>query len=189
MTKSFGTVETIGYLPCDAGDVWETVCFYEHVHSKPSWFLRTMLPVPERTTGCYGRVGDESRCMYSDGGHLAKRITGLNEGERIDFVIIEQTIRYHKHVVLRGGTIQVARQSDLACAVRMVTRYELRSPWIALLRPLIVATVSAMHRFVMRDMLEQLSAASIRFAHRSDALTELAEPTEPAIGTEWEGAL
>lgn len=168
MIKLFGTVETMGHLPCDAVDVWNTVCFYEHVHTKPSRFLRTVLPVPERTTGCYGQVGDESRCLYSDGGFLAKRITGLQEGARIDFDIVEQTIRYHKHVALRGGTISVIRQPG-TCSIRMVTRYELRSPLVALLRPFIVGTVSAMHRFVMRDMLARLNVTSIEFSHRSSA--------------------
>lgn len=184
MIKLFGTVETIGHLPCDAADVWNTVCFYEHVHTKPSRFLRTVLPIPERTTGCYGQVGDESRCLYSDGGYLAKRITGLKEGERIDFDIIEQSIRYHEYIALRGGTIRVIPHIEELCSVHMITRYELRSPLVALLRPFIVRTVSAMHRFVMRDMLARLNATSMVFAHRSSAYSASAAEAinhEPTI--------
>lgn len=149
------TVETVGSLPCSASEAWRTVCFYEHVHTRPSWFLRTVLPVPQRTTGCYDKAGDESRCMYSDGGYLAKRITGVTEGVRIDFDIIEQSMRYYRSIALLGGTIEVAPGSD-SCSVRMMTRYEIRSPFVALIRPLVTQTISAMHRFVLRDMLVRL---------------------------------
>jgi len=170
MKKLFGTVETVGRIPCSAKDAWQTVCFYEHVRTKPSWFLRTVLPIPQTTTGCYGQVGDESRCMYSDGGYLAKRITRLVNDTRIDFDIIEQTIRYHEHVVLRGGTIQAIDDGD-ACAVRMITRYEFRTPLLTLIRPFVVFTISAMHRFVMRDMLARLCVNEIEFAHVHTAFT------------------
>ena len=168
MKNFFGTVETVCQIPCSAKEAWRTVCFYEHVHAKPSWFLSTVLPVPETTTGCYGQVGDESRCMYSDGGYLAKRITGLANDERIDFDIIEQTIRYHKHIVLKGGSIQVIAVGDDSCSVRMITRYQMRTPLLTLIRPFIVLTVSAMHRFVMGDMLTRLCAHSIGFTHHHD---------------------
>lgn len=168
MTKLLGSVETVGYLSCSADEAWKTVCFYEHVHSESSWFLRTVLPVPKRTTGCYGKVGDESRCMYSDGGYLAKKITGLVEGERIDFDIIEQSIRYHRSVTLKGGTIYVVRHGDKACSVHMITRYRLHSPLLALIRPFIVKTISAMHRFVVRDMVARLYISEIEFVHRHD---------------------
>ena len=169
MTKLFGAVETVGHVSCSAAEAWRTVCFYEHVHTKPSWFLRTVLPVPQRTTGCYGHVGDESRCLYSDGGYLAKKITGLTEGECIDFDIIEQSIRYHKHIALRGGTIRVVAHTDRSCSVHMITRYRLHSPLVALIRRFVIATVSSMHRFVMRDMLSRLTATSIEFVRYSDS--------------------
>lgn len=166
MKKLFGTVETVSQIPCSATEVWQTVCFYEHVQATPSWLLRTILPVPEATTGCYGEIGDESRCMYSDGGYLAKKITGLKNGAHIDFDIIEQTIRYHKHIVLKGGSIEVIADSDNSCSVRMITRYEMRTPLLTLIRPFIVMTISAMHRFVMGDMLARLCAQAIGFRHR-----------------------
>jgi len=180
MKKLFGTVETICQIACSAQAAWRTVCFYEHVQTKPSWFLRTVLPVPETTTGCYGQVGDESRCMYSDGGYLAKKITGLADA-RIDFDIIEQTIRYHNHIVLRGGTIEVIADGDDSCTLRMVTRYEFRTPLLTLIRPFVVLTVSAMHRFVMRDMLVRLCAHSIGFRHHHDALASPIPASSAAI--------
>lgn len=158
MSKSLSTVETIGHLTCNAQDAWRTVCFYEHIQLQPSWFLRTVLPVPMQTTGCYGKVGDSSRCLYSDGGYLAKRITAIDEGERIDFDVIEQSIRYCRSIPLRGGTIQVVPHDDGTCSVRMITRYELRSPLLSLVRYFVEFTISAMHRIVMRDMEYRLGA-------------------------------
>lgn len=165
MKKSFDIVETNSRIRCSADKAWETVCFYEHVQRKPSWFLRIVLPVPQKTTGCYGKVGDESRCMYSDGGYLAKKITGLVEGERIDFDIIEQSIRYGKTIFLRGGTIEVVQHDDGTCTVRMITNYRFSTPLLALIRPFVTLTVGAMHRFVIRDMLAHLAEPSAEFSH------------------------
>lgn len=152
MIASTGLVETQANLTCTAKRAWETVCFYEHIQLKPSWFLRTVLPVPMRTTGCYGKVGDESRCMYSDGGYLAKRITNIVPGERIDFDIIEHSIRYCRSIALKGGTIAVNRASEATCVIRMVTHYEFLSPIVATSRYFVEKTISSMHRIVMRDM-------------------------------------
>jgi hypothetical protein len=155
MTSSHHIVATTAHLLCDASKAWETVCFYEHITTKPSWFLRTVLPVPMRTTGCYGKIGDSSRCLYSDGGHLAKRITNIVDGERIDFDIIEQSIRYCRHIALRGGTIRVVADGD-ACSVHMITNYEFLSPVVAYARYFVEKTISSMHRIVLLDMKNRL---------------------------------
>ncbi len=152
-----GTVETWGQLSCSAREAWETVCFYEHIRRRPSWLLRSVLPVPLRTTGCYGKVGDSSRCLYSDGGYLAKRITKLVPGERIEFDIIEHSIRYCRSIALRGGTIRIVAHADGSCSVHMLTRYEFLSPLWLIARYFVGRTVSAMHRIVIRDMQERLA--------------------------------
>jgi hypothetical protein len=160
MTDSYGVVETTKLLACDARNVWQTVCFYEHIRNKPSWFLRTVLPVPLQTTGCYGKVGDSSRCLYSDGGYLGKRITGLIPGERIDFEVVEQSIRYCRSIALRGGSIEVAAHEDDSCTVRMITHYEFLSPVVATARYLVEMTISSMHRIVLEDMASRLCEPS-----------------------------
>ncbi len=154
-------VQTAGHLACTPDAAWQTVCFYEHIRRKPSWFLRSVLPVPLRTTGCYGKVGDSSRCLYSDGGYLAKRITKLVPGERIEFDIIEHTIRYCRNIALRGGTISIAAHDDGSCSVHMVTRYELLSPGWNIARYFVGRTISAMHRIVIRDMQERLGVTTL----------------------------
>ena len=70
-------VETTGHLKGDSRRAWEKVCFYEHIELKPPLLLRLVLPVPRETSGCYQQVGDTSRCIYSDGGYLTKKITHI----------------------------------------------------------------------------------------------------------------
>lgn len=156
MNIAIGTVRTSGHLDCDAQRAWQKVCFYEHIVRKPSWLLRTVLPTPEQTTGSYQRVGDISRCMYSDGGYLAKQISHIVPGKRIEFGIVEQTIRYASRIVLHGGTIEITSHSDGTSSVHMLTRYELRFPSFVLGRFFVEHVVSAMHRVVIRDMQARL---------------------------------
>jgi hypothetical protein len=148
-----------GRLSCSAPRAWEKVSFYEHIEKKPSLLLRTALPVPQRTTGTYRKVGDVSRCMYSDGGYLAKKITHIVSGERIDFDIIEQTIRYAGKIDLKGGTIRIEGHDDGTCSVHMLTRYEVRgmARWIP--PSFIGYVVSAMHKIVISDMQARLVTA------------------------------
>jgi hypothetical protein len=160
MNQQLLTAATSGRLSCSAKEAWKKVCFYEHITTKPSWFLRTVLPVPLRTTGCYGKVGDSSRCLYSDGGYLAKKVTSIVEGERIEFDIIEHSIRYCRSIALKGGTISIVGHDDGTCSVHMLTRYEILSPVMRCARIFIGHTISAMHRIVITDMEEQLGLRS-----------------------------
>lgn len=145
-------VVTSGALPCEVQRAWEKVCFYEHIAIQPSLLLRTVLPVPQRTTGAYRKIGDVSRCMYSDGGYLTKQIRHIAEGRRIDFDIIEQSIRYADSILLRGGTIQIDPHDENTSSVRMLTRYEVRGAARLIPRFFIERVVSAMHKIVVRDM-------------------------------------
>lgn len=157
--KTFtGTATTSAHLLCNAPRAWEKVCFYEHISLEPSWFLRTVLPVPLRTTGCYQKVGDASRCLYSDGGYLAKKITRIVPGHSIEFDITEQSIRYCRHIILKGGTIEIVGHSDGTSSVRMITRYELRLPAARIVRFFVGIGIKAMHRIVVRDMQYRLAS-------------------------------
>jgi hypothetical protein len=98
-----------------------------------------------------------SRCLYSDGGYLAKRITQIVGGQRIEFEIIEQSIRYAARIVLKGGSIQIQSHEDGTSSVLMLTRYERHraARWIP--RVFINYVVKAMHQIVIRDMQAQLA--------------------------------
>jgi hypothetical protein len=160
MSRRTHIVCTSGHLRCEAQRAWEKVCFYEHIAIQPSLLLRTVLPVPQRTTGTYRKIGDVSRCMYSDGGYLAKRITDIVGGERIDFEIIEQSIRYAGRIALKGGTIQIDAHADGTSSVHMLTRYELHGGARLVPRFFVNHVVKAMHKVVIRDMQEQLASAA-----------------------------
>lgn len=158
-TLSVRSVRTSGRLACEAPLAWRKVCFYEHISRKPSWLLRIVLPTPQRSSGSYSNVGDVSRCMYSDGGYLAKTITDIVPGKRIDFDITEQTIRYHRSIVLKGGTIEIDAHDDGTSSVRMLTRYESRFPTFFVGRFFVNLVVTAMHKIVIRDMQQALAPA------------------------------
>lgn len=156
MSNKIHVVCTSGRLSCEARRAWEKVCFYEHIATAPSFVLRTVLPVPQRTTGTYRKVGDVSRCMYSDGGYLAKKIARIVEGESIDFDVIEQSIRYADSILLKGGIIQIEAHSDDTSSVRMLTRYEVQGFARFIPRFFINYVVSAMHKIVITDMQARL---------------------------------
>jgi hypothetical protein len=174
MSNKSYVVGTSGRLPCEARRAWEKVCFYEHIATRPSLLLRTTLPVPLRTTGAYRHVGDVSRCMYSDGGYLAKKIAHIVDGQRIDFDIIEQTIRYAGRINLRGGTIQIESHDDGTSSVHMLTRYELHGPARLIPRFFINLVVSAMHNIVICDMQARLARPATLTAERVARLQECA---------------
>lgn len=155
---------TVGHLHCSTAEAWSHVCFYEHILKQPSWLLRTVLPVPLRSTGCYGSVGDTSRCQYSDGGYLTKRITKRQERKCIEFDVIEHSIRYCNRIALRGGAINVIAEADGTCRIEMVTRYELLVVWLWPIRYFIERTISLMHALVIEDMRERVQAARPRAA-------------------------
>lgn len=165
MSNKIHTVRTSGHLSCEARRAWEKVCFYEHITTQPTFLLRTVLPVPQRTSGAYRKVGDVSRCMYSDGGYLTKKIAHLADGERIDFNIIEQSIRYASSILLRGGMIQIESHDDGTCSVHMLTRYEVHGGARFVPRFFINHVVSAMHKIVITDMQARLRGVELVHAH------------------------
>lgn len=152
MSYRVGKVVTEATIACSQRDAWQKVCFYEHISIKPSLLLRTILPVPQRTTGRYERVGDVSRCCYSDGGYLTKRIRKVVENERIDFGIVEQSIRFHRTVRLLGGSIEVEGAGSGRCTMRMVTHYKTSLKPAHLFHWAIDSVVKAMHSIVVKDM-------------------------------------
>lgn len=147
-----GKVVTEAILDCNRRDAWNKVCFYEHISIRPSLFLRIVLPVPQKTTGRCEHIGDISRCCYSDGGYLTKRIRKIVENERIEFSIVEQSIRFHRTVRLLGGSIEVEDAGDGHCVVRMTTHYKTNLRPLRLFRWAIAKVVKAMHSIVIRDM-------------------------------------
>lgn len=149
--------------------VWAKVGFYEHVGKQPNWLLRVSLPTPQEVDGRHGAVGDTCRCKYSDGGFLTKRITGVVEGSRVDFEIIEQSIRYQDSIKLLGGFIEVEEVDDESSLIHMVTFYENRVGMAPVSSFFINQVIKTMHRFVIDDMRERLETRLVR---RPDSVVE-----------------
>ncbi|MCD6042821.1 MAG: hypothetical protein K0R40_2424 [Burkholderiales bacterium] len=162
---TLNAVRTRAHLDCTPARAWEKVCFYEHIELQPTWLLRTALPVPQRTTGAYRQAGDISSCQYSDGGYLTKRIRAIRDG-RVDFEVIEQSIRYAGRIDLQGGSIEVTPDGE-GCRVEMVTYYDLRATWLRPIRWAIDYVVRAMHRIVLADMRARLAPAVGGFSHET----------------------
>lgn len=151
-------------------DVWKKVGFYEHVKKQPTWLLRLSLPVPQEVEGQHGNPGDICRCKYSDGGYLTKRITRIVDESRIEFEIIEQSIRFQHTIKLLGGYIEVERKDDCESIINMVTYYENGIQPKALSAIFIDRVIKTMHRFVIEDMRLQLEGSSMRAATESAAM-------------------
>jgi len=144
-------------IPASRTVVWEKVGFYEHVKKSPSWLLRVALPVPEQVEGRHSHVGDLCRCRYSDGGYLTKRITNIAILSRIEFEIVEQSIRFQDTVKLLGGCIELQDAENSHTLITMTTHYKNQIAPRAISSLFINRVIKSMHRFVMRDMCIQLS--------------------------------
>ena len=151
---------TSGRLPARRQRAWEKVCFYEHIAKKAFMAAAHRLagaatnePAPIETSAMY-RAACTATAAISP-----RRSRTSSPGKRIDFDIIEQTIRYCPRIVLlKGGTILIESHGEGMTSVRMVTRYELRVPKLLVHRFIVNLAVAAMHRVVIRDMRDRLEA-------------------------------
>ena len=159
-----GKVVTEATLKADIESIWDNIRFYEQVSLRPSLLVRALLPKPRRITGSYDKAGDISRCAYSDGGFLSRRILKLVEDQRLDYVIIEQTMRFHRSVRLLGGSVEVEGIGRGRCVVRLVTRYKtsLRPLWM--FDRVIRRVIRGMHEVVIEEMRAALEGADAELA-------------------------
>lgn len=155
-SKMISTATTRMKIHAPKNDVWRKVGFYEHVKKAPSLLLKLSLPTPQEVEGSHEKVGDTCRCRYSDGGYLTKRITRIVEGGRIEFEIIEQSIRFQNTIKLLGGYIEVKDVGGEQTLVNMVTYYENRIFPQRVSAIFIERVIKAMHKFVIQDMQVQL---------------------------------
>jgi hypothetical protein len=154
--QAISSATTSMKIQANKADIWKKVGFYEHIQKAPNWLLKLSLPVPQEVDGQHGKVGDTCRCKYSDGGFLTKRMTRIVGESRIEFEIIEQSIRYSNTVKLLGGSIEVEEVGEGLCMVHMVTYYENLSSLKTIAAVFINKVIKTMHQFVMDDMRQQL---------------------------------
>ena len=145
------TIETRMTFPGTPEQVWNTIMFYEQLEGRPPFHLRLLLPVPIETIGRKSEPGDEARCIYR-GGHLIKRVTGVEPGVRYTFEIAEQKLSVGGSLKLSGGSYTLREVSRGQTEVALVTRYTSdkwpRWWW----RPLEAAVCHSFHRHILREM-------------------------------------
>jgi hypothetical protein len=140
---------------------WEAIVFYEQIDERPPFHLRLLLPVPIRTEGQKSEVGDEALCLY-EGGHLVKRVTKVDKGQRFEFEVVAQELPVGGGMRLSGGGYTLRELPRGKTEVALVTRYSSprRPRW--LWKPVEAFVCHMFHRHILRAMrrhAEKLQAA------------------------------
>jgi len=104
------------------GQLWRSLMFYEQIDEPPPWYLRLLLPRPIRTEGEKSAVGDEALCFY-EGGHLVKRVTHIEPGQRVEFVVVEQQLEVGAAIQLSGGSYALREIGGGRSELCVTTRY------------------------------------------------------------------
>jgi hypothetical protein len=105
-----------------AGPLWRSLMFYEQIDEPPPWYLRVLLPRPIRAEGEKSAVGDEALCLY-EGGHLVKRVTRIDPGHRVEFVVVEQRLAVGAAIQLSGGSYILREIGGGRTEISVTTRY------------------------------------------------------------------
>jgi hypothetical protein len=131
--------------------IWQRLLFYEQVDQPPPLDLRLLLPVPMRTEGSKSRIGDEARCLYTEG-HLVKRVTQVETGRHYGFEIVEQALAIGRGIRLSGGAYTLREIPGGRTEVTLATRYvsPRRPRW--LWRRIEAAVCHRLHRHILRAM-------------------------------------
>ena len=153
------TVVTRATFDAPPPAVWNALMFYEQLEEQPPLLLRLLLPVPIRTEGRKTEVGDEAMCLY-EGGHLVKRITGVESGVHYGFAVVEQALPVGGGMRLNSGWYRLHPQPDGTTEVETGTRYlsPRRPRW--LFRPIETAVCHMFHRHILSAMRRGLLPAA-----------------------------
>lgn len=156
---TISSVRTTMILSASPAEVWERLMFYEQIDVPPPLYLRLLLPAPIATLGDKSRVGDEARCLY-EGGHLIKRVTGIDRERLYVFSVVEQTVVVGGGMRLSGGHYALRALDDGRTEVTVETRYasHKRPRW--LWQPIEHAVCHAFHRHILRAMRDSVADAA-----------------------------
>lgn len=147
------SVETSILMPVDSKDAWNAAMFYEQVKHAPPLLLRLGLSRPLYSYGSMAKVGDIKTCVY-DRGTLTKRITRVEPGKEIEFVVVQQSIE-RCGVILKGGSFRFEPAGPNQTRVTLTTEYE------PILAPRLVwqpwedTSIHTLHGHVLAGMLEK----------------------------------
>jgi hypothetical protein len=162
-------VATAMRFPASPEEIWRAIRFYEDVPRRPLLFLRMFLPRPLRSEGAKTQVGGLVQCTY-DGGHLVKRITGLEAPHLVRFEVLEQQLGVEDCISMAEGSYDI-RAIEGGSEVVLTTCYRghLRPRW--LWRPLERWLAHRLHRHILEGMSEVV-AASLRPALVAPRVTD-----------------
>lgn len=155
--ETIDTVQTMMTLDATPEDVWAAMLFYEEIPRRPSALLRWVLPVPVRTQGEKTRTGATIECTY-DGGHLEKRITGVDAPRAVRFDVTLQALGIEECILMTGGSYELRAVGDRTELV-LTTRYHgrIRPRW--LFRPFERFVAHRVHRHILNGMRAVLEGA------------------------------
>jgi hypothetical protein len=119
-TEAISVVTRMTFAASPA-QVWNGLMFYEGI-GRPPLHLRLLLPVPIGTEGRISEVGDEAMCFY-EGGHLLKRITRIEHGDRYEFEVVEQALSFGGGMRLSGGSYALRELPNGETEVSVETTY------------------------------------------------------------------
>jgi hypothetical protein len=150
----YGQVQVTTSQTIDAplADAWAGVTMYEEVRHPPPRLLRLGLSRPLYSIGSMSHVGDVKTCVY-DQGKLVKRITNVEPGKRIEFVVIHQSIE-RCAARLVGGSFRFESISPTQTRVTLITTYE---PFLAprfAWQPFEELSAHTLHQHVLLGMAE-----------------------------------
>jgi hypothetical protein len=141
------TVISTVRLDADPASVWNRLMFYEEVPRRPAWLLRVLLPRPVRTEGDKQRIGAIVRCVYT-GGHLAKRITAVEEPCVLGFEVVEQRLGIEGCIITESGSYHI---DDCGCGTKLAltTNYQAYLRPRSLWRHVEALLVNQLHRHIL----------------------------------------
>jgi len=141
--------------------IWQRILSYEEVPARPSFILRTLLPVPLRTEGDKMCVGAAVRCFYGEG-DLIKQIAAVEPPHLLAFEVKEQRLGIEGCVLALAGSYRI-KPCGARTEIVLTTKYRAflrpRFFW----RPLEQFLAHAVHRHIlggMRDSGPRLSSYS-----------------------------
>ncbi len=138
--------------------LWERLLFYEQIDEPPPFHLRLLLPVPIETVGKKTEVGDEARCLYR-GGHLIKRVTGLEPPNRYAFEVIEQELDVGGGMRLSGGEYVLRPLAPGRTELEVTTRYVSPKAPRWFWEPIEQMVCHSFHRHILNAMRREAEAA------------------------------
>ncbi|MEM6332735.1 MAG: SRPBCC family protein [Planctomycetota bacterium] len=158
------TVRTSVIIDAAPDDVDAELRYYESVEGPVPWWCRIGLPRPIGVEGAMVRVGDVQRCLYSNGGELAKGTTRREPGRELAFVVLQQTNVENNSIELVDGRFVLEPIGSGHTRLTLETRYRPKLQARAVWRPIEHNIASSLHRHVIAGVAEAIEGSGAAVA-------------------------